>query len=224
MTPGENAIGFSWSRIRTTRIGCEFYLLGQGEPECLWGDSCSLRRSFVSVACLRAHSGLTLWDPMDWCSLPGFSVHGILQARILKWVAISSSGESSWPRDWTTSLYLLQWQADSLPLHLLGSLSCLGSLKWAVPGMGFYIHLSNWVCLMAPCGVHTIYRQGLTSTVWVCWSLVDLNIIYLNIALVFIHACKTIHKDSHWLGCEVDLPYPIGSLMLLKQCFWCSGI
>ena len=32
----------------------------------------------------------TLWDPMD-CSLPGFSVHGILQARTLEWVAISFS-------------------------------------------------------------------------------------------------------------------------------------
>ena len=31
---------------------------------------------------------LTLCDPMD-CSPPGFSVHGILQARILEWVAIS---------------------------------------------------------------------------------------------------------------------------------------
>ena len=33
---------------------------------------------------------LTLRDPMD-CSPPGFSVHGILQARILEWVAISFS-------------------------------------------------------------------------------------------------------------------------------------
>ena len=33
--------------------------------------------------------------------LPGFSVHGIFQARILEWVAISFSGRSSWPRDWT---------------------------------------------------------------------------------------------------------------------------
>ena len=33
---------------------------------------------------------LTLCDPMD-CSLPGFSVHGILQARILEWVGISFS-------------------------------------------------------------------------------------------------------------------------------------
>ena len=35
------------------------------------------------------------------CSLPGSSVHGILQARILEWVAMSFSRESSWPRDRT---------------------------------------------------------------------------------------------------------------------------
>ena len=39
-------------------------------------------------------SCLTLCDPMD-CSLPGSSVHGILQARILEWVAIPSSRGSS---------------------------------------------------------------------------------------------------------------------------------
>ena len=35
------------------------------------------------------------------CSPPGSSVHGIFQARILEWFAISFSRESSWPRDWT---------------------------------------------------------------------------------------------------------------------------
>ena len=40
----------------------------------------------------------TLCDPMD-CSLSGTSVHGILQARILKWIAMPSSRGSSWPRD-----------------------------------------------------------------------------------------------------------------------------
>ena len=35
---------------------------------------------------------LTLWDPMD-CSLPGSSLHGILQARVLEWVAISFSSD-----------------------------------------------------------------------------------------------------------------------------------
>ena len=39
-------------------------------------------------------------DPMD-CSLPGSSVHEILQARILEWVAIPFSRRSSQPRDWT---------------------------------------------------------------------------------------------------------------------------
>ena len=40
----------------------------------------------------------TLCDPMD-CSLLGSTVHGILQARILEWVAMPSSRESSGPRD-----------------------------------------------------------------------------------------------------------------------------
>ena len=43
---------------------------------------------------------LTLCDPMD-SSPPGSSVHGIFQAWILEWVAISFSRGSSWPRDWT---------------------------------------------------------------------------------------------------------------------------
>ena len=40
------------------------------------------------------------------CSLEGSSVHGILQARILKWVAISSSKGSSQPKDWTHVSYV----------------------------------------------------------------------------------------------------------------------
>ena len=43
---------------------------------------------------------LTLCDPMD-CNSPGSSVHGILQARILEWVAMPSSRASSPPRDRT---------------------------------------------------------------------------------------------------------------------------
>ena len=42
----------------------------------------------------------TLCDPMD-CSPQSSSVHGILQARVLEWVAISFSRGSSRPRDWT---------------------------------------------------------------------------------------------------------------------------
>ena len=42
----------------------------------------------------------TLCNPMDY-SLPGFSVHGIFQARVLEWVAIAFSRGSSRPRDRT---------------------------------------------------------------------------------------------------------------------------
>ena len=60
---------------------------------------------------------LTLCDPMD-CSLPGSSLLGILQARMLEWVAISFSRASSWPGQGSNLclLCLLHWEAGSLPL------------------------------------------------------------------------------------------------------------
>ena len=51
---------------------------------------------FMKVLCLVAQSCLTLWDPIDF-SLPGSSVHGILQAKILEWVAMPSFRGSSQP-------------------------------------------------------------------------------------------------------------------------------
>ena len=47
---------------------------------------------------------LTLCDPMD-CGVPGSSVHGILQARILEGVVLLFSRRSSWPRDQTCGSY-----------------------------------------------------------------------------------------------------------------------
>ena len=51
----------------------------------------------VCCCCLLAQPCLTHCDPMD-CSPPGSSVHGILQARTLEWVAMPSSKGSSQPR------------------------------------------------------------------------------------------------------------------------------
>ena len=67
----------------------------------------------------------TLCDPRD-CSLPDPSVHGILQARILEWVSMSSSFKGSfWPRDQTCVSHLyLHWQALSLPLAPSGKSTC----------------------------------------------------------------------------------------------------
>ena len=55
------------------------------------------------TSCLVAQTCPTLCNPMD-CSTPGSSVHGIPQARILEWVAISSSRGSSRPGIKPTSL------------------------------------------------------------------------------------------------------------------------
>ena len=52
------------------------------------------------VKVLVTQSCPTLFDPMDY-SLPGSCIHGLLQARILEWVAMPFSRGSSWPRDWT---------------------------------------------------------------------------------------------------------------------------
>ena len=57
-----------------------------------------------------------VFSPME-CSLPGSSVHGILQVRILEWVAMSSFRGSSQPGNWSQVSFL----ADSLPLCHQGS-------------------------------------------------------------------------------------------------------
>ena len=80
-----------------------------------------LSRSVMSNSC----------DPMYY-SLPGSSVHGISQARILEWIAISFSRGSSQPRDQTHVSYT----------------SCLASIFFTTepPGkLQFSLHLCIWI-------------------------------------------------------------------------------
>ena len=79
--------------IISTVLGCYLFLSSERETvQCCAGHTES--ESEVAQSCL------TLCNCMD-CSLPGSSVHGIFQARILEWVAISFSRRSSPPRDRT---------------------------------------------------------------------------------------------------------------------------
>ena len=100
-------------KIHTTwKFRVQFYSVGMlglslrlgdsisGDPK--WADSeeagekpryiqgCSKGQVICILKVIVAQSCLTLCNPMD-CSLPGSSVHGILQARLLEWVAISFS-------------------------------------------------------------------------------------------------------------------------------------
>ena len=55
-------------------------------------------------------------DPMD-CSLPGFSVHGIFQARVLEWVAIAFSVLLPWmgsTLDWETKILQATWHSQKI--------------------------------------------------------------------------------------------------------------
>ena len=73
---------------------------------------------------MRVLSGLTLCDPVDWSPL-GSSVHGILQARILGWVAVPFSRGSSQPRDRTPISHI-----DRHILYLCTT--------WGAPGLQYF--------------------------------------------------------------------------------------
>ena len=68
--------------------------------------------------CLVAQSCLTLCDSLD-CSLPGSSVHGVFQARILEWIALPFPGDLSNPGMEPVSLGIPALQADSFPAEPL---------------------------------------------------------------------------------------------------------
>ena len=73
-----------------------------------------------ALICSVAQSCLTLFDPMD-CSLPGFSVHGIFQARIVEWLPFPSPGDLPDLEIKPASPVSPVLQSVSLPLHHLES-------------------------------------------------------------------------------------------------------
>ena len=94
--------------------------------------------------CVHSQSCPALCDSMD-CSLPGCSVYGIFQTKILKWVAISYSRGSSQPRDWTHISYVSWMLYDQC--HLGSKLNEL--YKWT---------MWKWKCQLLSC-------------VWLCNSM-----------------------------------------------------
>ena len=94
-------------------------------------NECMCAQSFQSCS--------TLCNPMG-CRAPVSSAHGILQARILEWVAMPSSRGSFWPRDWT----------------------CI-SMSPVLAG-GFFITNATWEASI--CRVHHVKCQAGWSTSW----------------------------------------------------------
>ena len=100
-------------------------------------------REHVLHACVLSRvCRVWLWDPMD-CSPPGSSVHGLLQAKILEWVAMPSSRGSSQPGIKPRFPTL---QADSIPSEPPGKpkntgVGSLSLLQGIFPTQGLNPHL-----------------------------------------------------------------------------------
>ena len=142
----------------------------------------------VYVCVLVAHLCPTLCDPID-CSLPGSSVHGFLQARILEWVAIPFSRGSTWPRDWTwvsciAGRFFTVWATrEALVSHmckfLRGSAFSIHRVLWAHshtclstdirdsgPGSDCFWAIEGWIDNsdhLAPLELKIIYSLALYS-------------------------------------------------------------
>ena len=86
----------------------------------LFGNDDFIFQVLVSQSCP------TLCDPMD-CYPPGSSVNGILQVRVLEWVAMPFSRGSSWNKEWTHVSSIAgrfftnwaTWEAPNLPKYSL---------------------------------------------------------------------------------------------------------
>ena len=105
---GSHRVRHNWSNLAHTRArnSAEHEALAREPEHCpyflQWTDfeQIILKQKLLMLCCVWAQSCPTLSDPMD-CSLPASSIHGILQARILEWAAISYSRGSSQPRNRT---------------------------------------------------------------------------------------------------------------------------
>ena len=153
-----------------------FFLTQGSNPGLLYCRQILYHLSHWCACTLSLQSFLTLCDPIDH-SLPGFSVHKVLQARILEWVALLSSRGSSQLRDRNCILHLLHRQVDSSPL--------------APPGKP----LSHWLS-----SVQSFSHVRLFATLWIAAHQASLSITSSRSLLKFM-SIKLVMPSSHLILC-----------------------
>ena len=115
----------------------------------------------------------TLCDAMDY-SPPASPVHWILQARILEWVAIPFSRESSWPRDWTSVMFTLLkiWGPFRIMRPLLFQCSISGTTKlrlWHICSQHILSSLlrpTTWRKRFLSKYYHSLTARVITQEIW----------------------------------------------------------
>ena len=141
--------------------------------------------------------------------LPSSSVQGILQERILEWVAVLSSRVSSQPRHWTCVLCLLHWQGSSLSL-----------VPPAVPRKNKQLHANlhyikrrliktifHKTCFSLFSSVQSLSRVRLFATPWIAAHRASLSITnsWSSLRLTSI---ESVMPSSHLILCRPLLPAP----------------
>ena len=150
------------------------------------------------------------------CSLPGFSVHGIFQARVLEWGAISFSRGSSQPRDWpqvsciagscftlwatreyTICIKSIRNQLHYSPIMSIVLVGYLGQLCWTLNKLGLWTHSQNVTCScvgdLLYIGKNFLYRSQKTITIE-NWQ----YRFYQNIKLLLIKRIFKSEKVVNW--------------------------
>ena len=142
--------------------------------------------------CAPLLSVIWLCDPMS-CNMPGSSVHGIFQARILEWVAISSSRISSWPKDQT---------------HV----SCISSTSrwilhhWATWEASLYTHTHIFRFFSVFTSVQLLSRVRLCVTPWTARQ-ASLSITNSR-SLLKLMSIESVMPSNHLILCHPLLPAP----------------
>ena len=145
-----NTVRFSWDSLRSSI----------GSPDLLDGFLTLCILKFCLLFVCPTQSRPTLCDPMD-CSPPGFSVHGILQARILDWVAMPFSRRSSQPRDWTQVSLIVGRFFTFLYSYLICGM--VVSIKWDSICKVLSLHRWNCVPIIAPSEIMVSYLCSVLS-------------------------------------------------------------
>ena len=186
-----------------------------------------------NIYCLHAQALSCVWlfcDPMD-CGWPDSFVHGISQARILEWIAISSFRGPSWPRDQTCISYICHIGRQILYLlsHLGGPRSPWNNRLCASP--------SGLLCFNAvSCGTHNsvferiplLYLRVLCvswgpSSSWTtvrCPAGCYIFLLSCSQSLICFLADNRCLILAEWIESRMKNAYPEGENLLLFFMFW----
>ena len=150
--------------------------------------------------CMHAVSSVipTLCDPMD-CSLSSSSVHGILQARILKWVAMPSSRGCSPPR-------------ETLMFPALTGRSFITSATWEAQEHFFIYSFQNYSSIFCPLKFLKIQFSVLFSSVaQLCLTLCNPMNCSTSCLPVHHQLLESAQTRVHWVGDAIQPSHPLSS-------------